>query len=503
MNAVADSLPAVTVSGRQPRDLIDECWQVLLASPLGGRVFRFGTALVRVPDDTDGLDTLDAVKLAGLLHRVADWVREDEGNVRAARVPTDIARDLVALPDPSVPRLVGLTPLPVLRRDGSVLADVGYDVASGMFCRTDHALAAACRALPEPTLGARTDALALLREDLLGDFPFARPSDAAHALALVLLPVVRHLIDGPTPLHLIEAPSEGTGKTLLADVAHALATGVPADPTPLPTREEEVRKKITAILLGSPSMVLLDNVNHTLDSPSLAAALTKDRWSDRLLGQSAVVSLPNRAVWIATANNPTMSRELARRVARIRLDAHVERPWLRGEFRHADLMGWVLGERPRLVAAALTLARGWIADEAPRGDATLGSFGSWSAVLGGILASAGVVGFLGDKDEPIDVASPEEAAWQGFVAQWAEVHGRAEVDGRALLALAVETGLWVQDPRGGAGELARFGIALAKRRDRVFGEWRIAVRRDGKRKINLYALVSRSQAFEAVHEQAR
>ncbi len=490
MNTTADALPEVVVSGRQPRDLIDACWQVLLASPLGGRVFRFGTALVRVPEDAEGLDTLDTVKLAGLLHRVADWVREDEGTVRAARVPTDIARDLVALPDSAVPRLVGLTPLPIVRRDGTVIADAGHDSASGLFCRPDAAVAAACRALPEPTEATRADALALLRDELLGDFPFARPSDAAHALALVLLPVVRHLIEGPTPLHLIEAPSEGTGKTLLADVAHALASGVPADPTPLPTREEEVRKKITAILIGAPSMVLLDNVNHTLDSPSLAAALTKDRWSDRLLGQSAVVSLPNRAVWVATANNPSMSRELARRVARIRLDAQVERPWLRGGFRHADLMGWVLAERPRLIAAALTLARGWIADGSPRGAVTLGSFGAWSAVLGGILASAGVVGFLGDKDEPVDVASPEEAAWEAFVARWAEVHGRAEVDGRALLALAIETGLWMPDVRGGSGELARFGIALAKRRDRVFGGWRIGVRRDGKRKVNVYGLAA-------------
>jgi hypothetical protein len=177
-------------------------------------------------------------------------------------------------------------------------------------------------------------------------------------------------------------------------------------------------------------------------------------------------------------------------VARIRLDAQVERPWLRGGFRHADLMGWVLAERHRLVVAALTLARGWIADGAPRGDGTLGSFGAWSSVVGGILASAGVEGFLGDKDEPVDVATPEESAWQAFVARWAEVHGRAEVDGRVLLALAVETGLWVPDPRGGAGELARFGSALAKRRDRVFGGWRIGVRRDGKRKVNVYGLVA-------------
>jgi hypothetical protein len=197
-------------------------------------------------------------------------------------------------------------------------------------------------------------------------------------------------------------------------------------------------------------------------------------------------------VWVATANNPAMSRELARRCVRVRLDAKVERPWLRGGFRHADLLAWVLSERPRLVAAVLTLARGWIADGAPPGTTTLGSFGSWSTVVGGIVAAAGVEAFLADQDEPVEVASPGEAAWQGFVVRWAEEHGAAEVDERALLAVAVESGLWAPDPKGGAGELARFGIELAKRRDRVFGGWKITVRRDARRKQNVYALGSSS-----------
>lgn len=112
------TLPEVMVSNRQPRELVEECWQVLLASPIGGRIFRFGSALVRVPDRGEGLDTLDPVKLTGLLHRIADWMREDEGGVRPGRVPPDVARDMVALPDAAVPRLTGLTSLPVLRRDG-------------------------------------------------------------------------------------------------------------------------------------------------------------------------------------------------------------------------------------------------------------------------------------------------------------------------------------------------------------------------------------------------
>jgi hypothetical protein len=42
--------------------------------------------------------------------------------------------------------------------------------------------------------------------------------------------------------------------------------------------------------------------------------------SDRLLGQTRMLVLPNRATWIATANNPQLSLEIARRCIRIRLD---------------------------------------------------------------------------------------------------------------------------------------------------------------------------------------
>ena len=44
----------------------------------------------------------------------------------------------------------------------------------------------------------------------------------------------------------------------------------------------------------------------------------------------------------ATGNNPEFSKEMARRLLRIRLDTHLERPRQRAEFRHPDLNTWVL-----------------------------------------------------------------------------------------------------------------------------------------------------------------
>ena len=108
--------------------------------------------------------------------------------------------------------------------------------------------------------------------------------------------------------------------------------------------------------------------------------------------------------------------------------------------------------------------------------------------MGGILDSAGVPGFLDDRHAPVEAADPEEAAWQAFVARWAEVHGTSPVGGRELLVLAAEVGLWESSPQVGASELTRFGLALSKRRDRVFSGYRLVLGRDAKRKVNQYAL---------------
>jgi putative DNA primase/helicase len=63
----------------------------------------------------------------------------------------------------------------------------------------------------------------------LQDFPFVEDADRAHTIALFLLPFVRELIEGPTPLHLIHKPAPGTGGSLLAQAINLAATGAPLD----------------------------------------------------------------------------------------------------------------------------------------------------------------------------------------------------------------------------------------------------------------------------------
>ena len=289
------------------------------------------------------------------------------------------------------------------------------------------------------------------------------------------------MIDGPTPLHLIEKPTPGTGATLMVDAIATILTGAGASVMTEGRDDEEWRKRVTAKLRQIPSIVLIDNLRQKLDSAAVAAALTAPFWEDRILGASEMARLPIRCVWIATGNNPEFSNEMARRLLRIRLDAHVERPWQRAGFRHPDLMIWVRANRARLVAACLTLCQAWIAAGRPRGARTIGSYENWAKVLGGVLEIAGIEGFLGNLDEMLEASDGEGAIWRSFVSAWWDRFGTAEVGTSDLyeLALAAEPPL----PLGSGNDRAqrtRLGKALSRMRDRIFRVAEIAVQIDSR-----------------------
>src|SRR5690606_16856017 len=157
----------------------------------------------------------------------------------------------------------------------------------------------------------------------------------------------------------------GTGATLMIDAIATVLTGVSASVMTEGRDDEEWRKRLTAKLRQIPSIVLIDNLRHPLDSSALAAALTAPFWEDRILGASEMTRFPLRCVSIATRNIPEASIEVARRLVRIRLVARVDQPWRLVGFRHPDLMSWVRANRPRLVTACLTLCRAWLAAGRP------------------------------------------------------------------------------------------------------------------------------------------
>src|SRR5437667_8253854 len=112
----------------------------------------------------------------------------------------------------------------------------------------------------------RDDAKYLLADELLVDFPFADDASLAHAVGMLVQPFARPLIGGPTPMFLIEAPGPGTGKGLLAELAGDLADGRDPAVMGLSGNEEEIEKRVTALLIQASRIILLDNVGEIRSS---------------------------------------------------------------------------------------------------------------------------------------------------------------------------------------------------------------------------------------------
>lgn len=337
----------------------------------------------------------------------AEWVE--------AMPPANVVTSLLATAGwPTIPRISGLSVTPIFRADGTICQQPGYDPATEL-------LFAPSAEYPEiqesPTIEDARGALAALRE-VCCDFPFAAPHHESAWLAGVLTALARAAIDGPVPLFAVDATTRGTGKSRLVDAAMLLVHGESASRMPLPEDDDEMRKRITALLSEGVTGVLLDNITRTIALPSLDAVLTADVWSDRLLGSSSSVRVPARAVWWATGNNIQFGGDLSRRTLHIRLESSLENPEERSDFRHPDLLGWLRGERRRLVTCGLTILRAAaVAGVIPKREKLWGSYESWSSVVPPVLA------WLGMPDPCLARATQAAEADPEFLALRILMHG--------------------------------------------------------------------------------
>jgi hypothetical protein len=461
--------------------LAEQSWKAL-ANMRPRTVFRFASGLVRVQEGpTAVLQALTLERLGHELLRAAKWITTTpNGEEIPGRPPRHLLQDMLAHPDPPMPSLVQVVSMPVFTSSGELIVTPGYDEESGIFLVVPSDLEDWTDDFKTIQHPSRDDVKWAIKEieELLHDFPFVGPADKAHTIALFLLPFVRSLITGPTPLHLMFKPTAGTGATLLAKVLTEAVTGAELTIRTLTSWPQEQQRTLTAALLEGPAYLLLDNV-HELDSATLAGALTAGCWSDRRMGSSETASIPVRCAWIATGNNPTLSSELRRRTIPIRLDARMEHPEAREHFRHPNLPIYVKEHRPLFVRAAIILVRAWQAAGQPRGTRTLGMYESWAQVLGGILDVTGVSGLLTNLDE-LRAPDAEAQAWSQFFARWWEEHEGAIVGVSDVFPLIdsetdgpIDLGLDNGHQRTDDSQKMVLGKRLSERRDRIIGGYRL------------------------------
>lgn len=424
-------------------ELADQAWTAIAEANDPPQTFVRGGALVYVGQGDDEQAAIHAhtpSTLSDLMSRTAAWRKTDKkGNISVVYPPERVARILLDW-DPAkyvgARRLERIVTAPFfsaplgksvwdVTEDGGepdhgvkLVKERGYDADSRVWMEPDPELADLVVTGSDDDL----DEAKRIVNRVLADFPFVPPASAAHSVSLMLLPFVRELIDGDTPLYLVTAPTPGTGKGLLTDALLIPSQGyIPRITGSGDT--DEWRKKITAKLLQGPSVVMFDNLKEgmTLDSPEIAMALTCGGWwEDRILGYSKMTKLRVRNVWVATGNNIDVSKENGRRVCRIVLDAGLERPEERLDFAIKNLHAYIRKNRREIVWASLTIIQNWlnghtVEDDIYRpwlteGGVRKASFESWSRVMGGLLNHINVEGFLTDKIE-----SPQDDELAAFL----------------------------------------------------------------------------------------
>ena len=353
-----------------------------------GRLVEIGTAKMRgVRCEETTATVLEPVNADALLSIYSEHIQFEKWNERKkawtrTNCPRPVADQFLARPTLwEIRTLTGVSTIPVLRPDGTLLDTPGYDAQTGMFYKPDPG--ATIPPIDEsPTKAVAERELATIEGELLSGFPFTSPADKAVALSFVLSSCARRCFPH-APMHVFSAPKAGTGKGKLVNIASMIAEGHAAAATDFTPDTEELRKNLEASLMHGGATFNLDNVDAPLGGHRLCSLITEDTARARILGQSRVVEVSCSTLFSANGNNVVLQGDMQRRAIMCYIDAACERPEERPF--NFDPTQRARENRGRYVAAAITILRAYIVAGMPVRVSPFGSFDEWSRLIRGAL----------------------------------------------------------------------------------------------------------------------
>jgi putative DNA primase/helicase len=395
----------------------DHAEEVLLRNPQleyfqrGSELVRLVTLPVEISDNhlhrAGGsmiIQELTHAALRETLDRLILWKKLKPSGPVVTDCPKTIPDFLLSRSTWQLPVLRGIITTPVLKADGTVLSAPGFDHATGLYLASDETWT-----IPEsPT---QDDAVKALLELVkpFNQFPFVSESDRAVHAAAILTGIQRSMLSS-APLFGFTSPTQRTGKSLLAESVGLIVSGHAPAATATSSEPEEFRKTLAAILREGHGLVNLDNLVRPLGSPFLAAVLTQGSYSDRVLGSTETLHLPTRVLFLANGNNLSFKGDMTVRSLLCRIDSCKERPEER-VFEISNLSEYLLGHRPRLVGAALTILLAYFRAGRPnQGLRPWGGFDQWSDEIRSALVWCGGEDPARTRDEIRDDDSELETA---------------------------------------------------------------------------------------------
>jgi hypothetical protein len=438
-----DKRPPIVVSNRQLRDPTMEATIALYRANDPPFIFVRQGKLMNVALDERHRPYIDLVNKAALrnqLTKVANFYRVEIKNEKKHLInvppPDNITESILAQSNNSFPPLENIIECPVLRPDGTIITKAGYDSMTRLY----HYPAKDLKLPDIPTNPSVTELVAAidLVKEIVCNYEFETVASEANYYAAMFTPILRPIIKGVTPLHLFDKAQAGSGATILANIVSIIATGQSAALMTAQKDDESWRKAIFSLLLRGQPIVTIDNVEHTLMTPSLAALITAETFQDRVLGRSEMMTLPNQCTLIATGNNIKLAGDMPRRCVLVRINPRVPHPWRRDPslFVHPELESWVKEKRGDILAAMLTIATAWVRAGKPKPChlPSFGSFESWAQIVGGVLDIMMVDGFLGNLDTIYEEMDTDTPVWENFLQVWFDTIGSEPITTPDLIA---------------------------------------------------------------------
>ncbi len=120
-NALDESrLPTIVVNNRQLRDVLHDAWAAVHAWNNPPQLFRFKEFVVEVVrfNGPPRIRRMNSAALNGVLMEVANWVRRTARGDVPARMPGNVTRIILAIPDQTLPEIKGIALAEITDREG-------------------------------------------------------------------------------------------------------------------------------------------------------------------------------------------------------------------------------------------------------------------------------------------------------------------------------------------------------------------------------------------------
>ena len=380
-------LPVIKVVGGRIANMIDAAEDALVKANVsmfvraGSLVFPTITEYPAADDTKTIAVVLKAAHTENVvyeLNRCATFTKYDARSRSWVTVdpPDKVAGGLLHKGQWKLPKVVGVTTVPTMRPDGTILDTPGYDEATQLWYEPDPYLHV-------PRIGeTKEEAQAALEklDALLDGYPFVTQLDRSVVLAMLIAPVVRGAFDVGPGCH-TRAHEVAQGKSHLANLIAAILTGKPCPVAPYVEEEREVEKTLDALILAGVPIVSIDNCTHDVGGARLCQMVEQQVVFVRILGKSEVPPCEWRGTLLTNGNNVDVVGDYTRRSLQTNLDAGVESDQVHLRKFKFDPIRVVLKDRGTYVAAALTVARAFRATGARVECDPVASYGRWSRIV--------------------------------------------------------------------------------------------------------------------------